>query len=335
MKIFHTTHHYLHHPPYELFNGERIDNPEIPERVGNILQALKNENYPMEVVSEVTNKQEILLSLSQIHDPQYLDWIRNTQVHEALYASVFNNSTQFLFHGHQSIQWGNFVTDTFTPLLPHTWQAALETAQAVYSATRSIIAGDPTSIVISRPPGHHAGRSKVGGYCYLNNAGLAAELLSKSGRVAILDVDYHHGNGTQEIFYHRRDVVTCSIHADPHRKFPYFSGFSEENGAGEGMGYNRNYPLPADIKNEEYQKTLDTALAWIDSIQPNYLIISLGLDTHESDPICDFQLTTNYYKTMAETISQLKLPTIVILEGGYSTQAIGANMVSFMAGLKE
>jgi acetoin utilization deacetylase AcuC-like enzyme len=332
MKIFYTANHQLHSPEFEVFNGEQVPHSEIPSRVENILATLREEEYELTPVESVTNEQELLNILTTIHDPNYISWLQSTHPTEAIYPSVFNFLNQQLLHGHLSIQWGNFCTDMFTPLLPNTWTVALTTAQTMYAAGQEILNGQPNVTVIGRPPGHHAGRSRIGGYCYLNNAAIAAQLLSEKGTVAILDVDYHHGNGTQDIFYDRADVLTCSIHADPRRKFPYFAGLENETGVRAGKKSNKNFPLAAEITNEQYQPVLEEAIHWISSHKPNFLIISLGLDTHESDPIADFKLTTEYYQKMARTLQQLNLPTLVVLEGGYSTEAIGRNMVSFLKG---
>jgi len=343
MNIFHTANHHQHHPIDEFFNGERVDNPEIPQRLDNILDALQTNNFSPIAVEEITNEQAVRSAIAQLHDAEYVAWLENVQPESALYPSVFNPGEIMSNHGSPSVQWGNFATDWFTPLLPQTWQVAFTTAQVMITAAQQIIedseqsgSSNQVSVALGRPPGHHAGRSKVGGYCFLNNAGIVAQHIldnSDQSRVAILDVDYHHGNGTQDIFYHRDDVATCSIHADPQRKFPYFAGRESEQGSAAGEGFNKNFPLEEGVTNQRYQQVLEEAVAWVGSTKPQSLIISLGLDTHESDPIADFKLTTEYYQQMAATIARLNLPIVVVLEGGYSTAAIGANVVSFLRGL--
>jgi acetoin utilization deacetylase AcuC-like enzyme len=334
MNIYYPKNHAQHHPTYEFFNGEKINNSEIPQRLENVLQAISKTDNQIIPITKISDGQKIKSILSVIHDANYLDWLEQAKPTETLYPSVFNPNQTLSNHGHPSVQWGNFVTDSFTPLLPKTWDVAFTAAQCAYTATNSTLKTNETTIALVRPPGHHAGRSKVGGYCYLNNAAIAAQMLSTHGKVAILDVDYHHGNGTQDVFYDRSDVVTCSIHADPKRKFPYFAGLASEKGVGAGHEHNRNYPLATGITNTQYQTVLESAISWISNHNPKYLIISLGLDTHQSDPISDFELTTVYYQQMANTISELNLPTVVVLEGGYSTEAIGQNVVSFLSGLK-
>lgn len=336
MHIFYTPDHGRHAPQFEFFNGEQVPASEIPMRLEQILRVLRRENYPLTPVQNTPVSLVLLDLLNTIHAPEYITWIQNIQPENALYPSVFNASGTVRQSGHPSIQWGNFCSDLFTPLLPDTWAAASTMAQAVYTGAERL-RENPQEIVVvmGRPPGHHAGRSQVGGYCYLNNAAVAAEFLSRTGSVAVLDVDYHHGNGTQDIFYDRSDVITCSIHADPVRKFPYFAGFEDERGIEAGDGYNRNFPLPPGVTDEQYQPVLESALKWIHSNNPQYLIVSLGVDTHESDPIADFQLSTAYYSQMAQTIVQLGIPTLVVLEGGYSTDVIGDNVASFLAGFNQ
>jgi acetoin utilization deacetylase AcuC-like enzyme len=339
MNIFYTANHAQHHPIDEFFNGERIDNPEIPQRLDNILGALRENGFEAQPIESVTDEQAIRSTIAQLHDAAYLEWLENVEIETVLYPSVFNPGEIMTNHGSPSVQWGNFATDWFTPLLPQTWNVAFTTAQVMITAAQQVLDdsdSNQVSVALGRPPGHHAGRSKVGGYCFLNNAGIVAQHIldnSDQNRVAILDVDYHHGNGTQDIFYDRDDVVTCSIHADPQRKFPYFAGRENEHGTASGQGFNKNFPLEEGITNERYQQILEQAVEWIQSTKPQSLVISLGLDTHESDPIADFKLTTEYYQQMAATIAQLNLPTVIVLEGGYSTAAIGDNLVRFLRGM--
>jgi acetoin utilization deacetylase AcuC-like enzyme len=164
---------------------------------------------------------------------------------------------------------------------------------------------------------------------------VAAQYLSQFGQVATLDVDFHHGNGTQNIFYRRPDVFTVSLHADPNWKFPYFSGHQDEIGEGEGTGRNINFPLAQGTTNKTFQQAVERAVVNISDFAPQYLVVSLGLDTHESDPIGGFKLTTEYFTTMAETINQLKLPTVIVQEGGYNTELLGKNAVAFLDGFQK
>jgi len=173
-----------------------------------------------------------------------------------------------------------------------------------------------------------------GGYCFLNNAAIATQYLRDNGaeRVAILDVDFHHGNGTQDIFYERDDVLFCSLHGDPEDAFPHFLGYADEMGLGAGMGYNRNYPMPPGTPFSKWGESLSNALEHIDGFAPQYLVVSLGVDTFENDPISFFKLTTPDYLTMGEVIGALKIPTLFVLEGGYDIDEVGINAVNVLKG---
>jgi acetoin utilization deacetylase AcuC-like enzyme len=176
----------------------------------------------------------------------------------------------------------------------------------------------------------------MGGYCYFNNAAIVAEELSRrtGGRVAILDVDYHHGNGTQQIFYGRGDVLYVSLHGDPARAYPYFSGFEEETGAGEGAGSTLNLPLPVRCDDDTYLASLDRALEAIDAFGDAPLVVSLGIDTYRLDPICDLGLTTEGYTRIGAQVAGLGRPTVVLQEGGYFVPDLGANVLSWLRGLE-
>jgi acetoin utilization deacetylase AcuC-like enzyme len=188
---------------------------------------------------------------------------------------------------------------------------------------------------LTRPPGHHASRDVFGGYCYLNNVAIAARWLADQGmRVAILDVDYHHGNGTQAIFYDRPEVYFVSIHADPTFAYPHFLGFSDENGVGAGENANLNLPLPAGTDWVRYAEALTRALGQVASFSPDVLLVSLGLDTYVDDPIAQFDLRTEDYLRMGEKIARARLPTLFVFEGGYNIDALGTVTVNVLEGYK-
>ena len=196
-----------------------------------------------------------------------------------------------------------------------------------------MLAGERSVYALSRPPGHHAFADLAGGFCFLNNSGIAAEALLKAGRrPAILDVDVHHGNGTQGIFYQRRDVLTVSIHADPARFYPFFWGHADERGMGEGLGYNLNLPLPRGTNDADYLTALDTALARIRSFGADVVVVALGLDAHENDPFKGFKVTTPGFARIAAAIAGLGLPAVIVQEGGYLQDDLGANLTSFLSG---
>ncbi len=232
-------------------------------------------------------------------------------------------------------QLGYYAFDMASPILEHTWDIAYWTAQVAISAAALVNAnGDNVVYALCRPPGHHAGPDFYGGHCYLNNAAIAAQWLVQQGqRVAILDLDYHHGNGTQAIFYGRSQVLTCSIHADPLQNYPYFWGYADEYGSGSGKGYNFNYPLPSSTEEETYIQTLDQALERIHQYVPDTLVISFGANIIQGDPWGHFQLPIDSLTHISERITALNLPIIVIQEGGCQPDTLGESVVTFLKGL--
>jgi acetoin utilization deacetylase AcuC-like enzyme len=232
---------------------------------------------------------------------------------------------------------GAHCLDTATPIVAGTFAAARAAVDVALTTARAVLDGAPIAYGLCRPPGHHANRTMYGGYCFFNNAAIVAEWLVSGGaeRVAILDVDYHHGNGTQQLFWERGDVLYVSLHADPARAFPYFSGHAGEGGEGAGLGATRNFPLAAGTGVAGYLAALDEACELVMRFEADApLIVSLGFDTFERDPICDLALRTEDYATVGARIAALGRPTILIQEGGYAIDAIGANAVSFLGGLR-
>jgi acetoin utilization deacetylase AcuC-like enzyme len=203
------------------------------------------------------------------------------------------------------------------------------------TGARELLHGCPLAYALVRPPGHHAERRAFGGFCYFNNAAVAAHYLSRFGRVAVLDLDYHHGNGTQNIFYGRADVFTISIHGHPNLAYPYFSGFAEERGEGEGEGFNLNIPLPEKVEGVRYDEALALALRRVTSFSPSFLVVSLGLDGARNDPTGSWDLTGKDFERSGRRLATLRLPTLVVQEGGYDNRVLGGNARSFFRGLWE
>jgi acetoin utilization deacetylase AcuC-like enzyme len=228
---------------------------------------------------------------------------------------------------------GQYSFDASSPIAAGTWEGAYWSAQTALSALDAVLAGERAAFALCRPPGHHAGRDYLGGYCYLNNAAIAAEAAVRAGRrVAVLDVDYHHGNGTQDVFYRRSDVLTVSIHADPRMDYPFFWGHSDERGEGGGEGANVNLPLPRGTDLAGYLPALETALARIAAFAPGLLVVSYGADTFAGDPISHFRLETADYAVLARRVAALGLPAVVVMEGGYAVDALGANLAALLGG---
>ena len=223
---------------------------------------------------------------------------------------------------------GQHSFDTSTPISEGTWKAAYWAAQTGLAAVDVVLSGDETAFALCRPPGHHAGADYFGGYCYLSNAAISAQQAVAAGqRVAILDVDYHHGNGTQDVVSGRDDVLFASIHADPVVDYPYFWGHADETD-----GNILNLPLPRGTRWSAYEPALDRALDWLGSHAPDLLVVSFGADTYEGDPISYFELKTSDYAPMARRIASLGLPTVIVMEGGYAVDALGANVAEFLSG---
>ena len=232
---------------------------------------------------------------------------------------------------------GRYSFDAATPIAEGTWEASYWSAQTALSALAAILDGETqTSFALCRPPGHHAGRDYCGGYCYLNNAAIAARRADRSGRrVAILDIDYHHGNGTQDIFYDDPDVLFVSIHADPATDYPFFWGHGDERGEGAGQGKTLNLPLPRGTDTAEYGKALDLALGAVRDHQADFIVLSFGADTFEEDPISYFKLRRDDYGAIGERIASAGLPVLIVMEGGYAIDALGRNVTALLSGFKE
>lgn len=230
---------------------------------------------------------------------------------------------------------GRWSFETTTPITAGTYDAARSAVDIALTATSKVLDGEPVVYGLCRPPGHHAPSGLYGGYCFFNNAAIAANhaIATTSTKVTILDVDYHHGNGTQQIFYGRDDVQYVSLHGDPARAYPYISGFSDERGAGRGAGSNLNIPLAAGTDDHGYAEALQMAMEAIVAFGPSLLVVSLGVDTFHQDPISDFAITGDGFRGQGELIAQLALPTVVVQEGGYDVTTIGDNVRRFLLGV--
>jgi acetoin utilization deacetylase AcuC-like enzyme len=231
---------------------------------------------------------------------------------------------------------GYWCFETTTPLTEGTYEAARGAVVTALTATAMVLAGERAAYGLCRPPGHHASSSLYGGYCFFNNAAIAAHHVAATTgtKVTVLDVDYHHGNGTQQIFYDRDDVQYVSLHGDPARAYPYSVGFADETGTGRGLGHNINVPMPLRADDDLYASALATALERIRAFGPSLLIVSLGLDTFVTDPISDLAVTTEGMGRCGALVSQLGIPTVVLQEGGYDVAALGANAQSWLVGLE-
>jgi acetoin utilization deacetylase AcuC-like enzyme len=229
---------------------------------------------------------------------------------------------------------GWWCFETTTPLTAGTYEAARSAVDCALAAADAVVASERIAYGLCRPPGHHAARALYGGYCFFNNAAIAATHLvaETGGRVAVLDVDYHHGNGTQQIFYDRDDVAFVSLHGDPVRAYPYHTGFTDETGAGRGAGSTCNLPLPAGTDDEAYLASLSRALDAIDEFDPAVVVVSLGVDTYAGDPMCDLGVTTDGFGHCGRAVAARGRPLVVVQEGGYADEALGANVANWLGG---
>lgn len=341
MITFYNPLHRGHAPVHEFYRGERVACFEKPARVDYVEEALRARGHAM-VAPDVDSGPV----LSQVHAPRYLAFLQNAwQQWLALgpsnedlqpFPSVWPVRTL-----RSDVEPENFIArlglysmDNGTPLARGTWDAAKAGADAASSAAVRVAGGALAAFCCTRPPGHHAGPDFMGGYCFLNNAAVAAQTLRNQGaqRVALLDVDYHHGNGTQSIFYERADVLFVSIHGDPRTEYPFYLGHADERGEGPGAGYNLNLPLPAGSTVEAWFGALDQACARIAAHGADALVVSLGLDAFEGDPISRFALASSDFTRLGMRLAQLRLPSVFVLEGGYAAAELGANAVNVLEG---
>ena len=275
--------------------------------------------------------------LFAVHDADFVAYLRracaDVPEKKSLYPYVFPIRNKARPPKEPSVLAGYYCIDTFTPINRNAYPAARHAADCALTAAREMLDGRRIAFALVRPPGHHAERRSFGGFCYFNNNALAAQYLSAHGKVAVLDIDYHHGNGQQDIFYRRSDVLTVSIHGHPRFAYPYFSGFEEENGEGEGEGFNLNLPLPEKVDGERYRKTLKKAVERIADFDPVFLVTALGLDPAKNDPTGTWSLTAKDFEKNGQMIGALGLPTLVVQEGGYRTRTLGLNVACFFKGL--
>ena len=337
MKVFYSEVHRQHNPPFELFEGGvRVPYLENPERMERILSVLKDQDR-IEILAPIDFGLEPILA---VHDADYVDFLR-TAYNEWTQEKPDYEKTALLpatfpprgwSHRPKSLlgRAGYHMFDLSAPIMEGTYQAALGSANCALSGAKAIAEGERAVFALCRPPGHHAGKSYCGGYCYFNNASIAADWLSKMGKVAILDIDYHAGNGTQDIFYERGDVLTMSIHADPDSEYPAFCGYADETGAGKGSGLHRNFPLPAETNDKRYMATLEEAIALIQSFVPEYLVLSAGMDLYSGDPLGKFKVTRDGIHKIGTRIAKLGLPTLIVMEGGYNNAALGENIAALL-----
>jgi acetoin utilization deacetylase AcuC-like enzyme len=327
-----------HYPPSYLVNGVMQPNPERPERIDLLLQGARGAGC--EIVRPQAYGDAPILAA---HSKRYFDflvkayerWARIPGASDAVTPNI-HPIRRGGYPASVVAQAGWHMIDASAPISADTWESAQWSAWAAAHAAELVLKGERAAYALCRPPGHHAGAETAGGFCYLNNAAVAAEVLRRQHpRVAILDVDLHHGNGTQDIFYARNDVFTVSIHADPVRFYPFFWGYADEIGEGGGAGYNLNLPLPRGARDGAFLDALSAALKKVAAFRPDALVIALGLDAYEGDPIAGLAVSTDGFARIGEAIgSALNIPTVIVQEGGYPCDALGTNLAAFLGGFQ-
>ncbi len=306
---------------------------EAPVRIRTIEQALEATGLFKRL--EVADFPEH--HLSEVHEAGYLRYFKRATAlmrqDKPIYPYVFPIRNRTKPPLELPVRAGYYCIDTFTPLNRQAYIAARRGVDCALTAAREIVSGRRIAYALVRPPGHHAEHGYFGGFCYFNNAAIAAQYLSRFGAVAMLDIDYHHGNGQQDIFYRRRDVLTISLHGHPRFAYPYFSGFSDEQGEDDGKGFNLNLPLPELCTPAQYLAALEKALQRIRRYRPTTLVLCLGLDTAKGDPTGTWMHKAADFTRIGRAIGSLRLPTVVVQEGGYRTRSIGVNARAFFQGL--
>ena len=308
---------------------------ERPARIGAVLEGLQ----PLGLFTEVSPRRFGEGPIRAVHDADFIDYMKATcrtlEPSRPVYPYVFPIRRPERPPKDLAVRAGYYCVDTFTPLDRNAYEAGRGAVDVALTAAEETLAGRRVTYALCRPPGHHAGRRTFGGFCYFNNAAIAAHRLSQVGKVAILDIDYHHGNGTQDIFYDRNDVLTLSIHGRPGIAYPHFSGFADETGQGPGRGFNRNYPLPEGTDGEAYLGAFEKAIGRINRFKPAVVVVSLGLDMIKGDPTGSFRVPVGIMARIGRRLGALRLPLLVVQEGGYSLRNLRRGGPGLFMGMAE
>lgn len=336
MKAIFDDRQWKHQPKHFMANGKILPSPEQPERIARLLSGAQNAGCTVQAPSDAG-----LGPIAAVHAPEYLVFLQNIfarwQFIDGAGAEVIPNIHPIRRSDNYPKsavgQAGYHQGDTACPIAEGTWDAAYWSAQSAITGADLLLNGEKAAYVLSRPPGHHAFRDMASGFCFLNNSAIAAERLRAKGlRPAILDVDVHHGNGTQDIFYHRSDVLTVSLHADPERFYPFFWGHAQERGAGEGLGYNLNMPLARGTADDAYLEALNVALLRINAFGADVIVVALGLDAFIGDPFKGFAISETGFSRIAAAIAATGLPCLFVQEGGYLCDELGPNLTAVLNG---
>jgi len=341
MKTVFSPLHAGHTGTMELISGALVPGFEKPSRADIIRARVESEKLGPIVAPQTHD----LAAAKRVHRPDYIDflptvwpqWEASGREGSALpFAWPTRGLRGDVLPETIDARLGFYSFDGGAPFVKGTWDAIKSSYDAALTAASVVKAGERAAFALCRPPGHHAGAAFMGGYCYINNAAVAAQWFRDqgAGRVSILDVDYHHGNGTQEIFYTRGDVQVLNLHADPMVEYPYFLGHADERGEGPGEGFNVNYPMPFGTDWHAWNASLEDACRKLSAYAPDVVVVSLGVDTFEQDPISQFKLTSPDYPKIGARIARLGLPTLFVMEGGYAVDEIGINAVGVLTGFE-
>ncbi|MBE1208289.1 histone deacetylase family protein [Aminobacter carboxidus] len=341
MKTVFSPLHAGHSGQMELVAGAIVPGFEKPSRAEIIKARIENQKLGDILAPEVHD----LTAAKRVHTADYIDflptvWPQWEAAGKTGSAIPFAWPTRGLRGdvrpGTLEAQLGYYSFDGGASFVKGTWDAIKSSYDVGLTAAQLVKSGERAAFALCRPPGHHAGAAFMGGYCFINNAAVAAQWFRDQGakRVAVLDVDYHHGNGTQEIFYARADVQVINLHGDPMTEYPFFLGHADEHGAGEGEGFNLNYPMPFGTAWEKWNEALEDACQKLAAYAPDVVVVSLGVDTFEKDPISHFKLTSADYPKIGARIARLGLPSLFVMEGGYAVDEIGVNAVGVLTGFE-
>lgn len=339
MKAVFDERQWKHDPQHFMANGVVSRSPEQPERIGVLKSAAEAAGLSFEAPQDAG-----LGPIAAVHSAEYLTflrtihtrWCRMSDAGPEVIPNIHPANRSDSYPKSAIGQAGYHQADTACPISEHTWDSAYWSAQTAVSAADLLAGGETGVYALCRPPGHHAFSDLAGGFCFFNNAAIAAERLRDAGlRPAILDVDVHHGNGTQGIFYSRGDVLTVSIHADPARFYPFFWGHAHERGEGEGLGCNLNLPLRRGTGDDDYLASLDAALARVAAFGTDALVVALGLDASIDDPFEGLAVTQNGFRRIGRRLGEIGAPILFVQEGGYLSDTLGKNLESVLSGFRE
>ncbi len=341
MKVVFDPEHSRHHPKTYIKAGTFQEPQEIPARADALLAGLQQAGHEILNAKDFGPKPR-----AAVHTPGYLYFLETIAIRWKE-AGMENPEVLPNIHPGRHMhsmpegivgEVGHYTTDMSAPIGVGTWEASVASSNVALTAAELVLNdldAKKSAYALCRPPGHHAFQDQAGGFCFLNNVAIAAQhALNKVQRVAVLDVDVHHGNGTQGIFYNRNDVLTISLHCDPIDYYPFFAGYAHERGDAAGEGYNINIPIKAESGDEVYLAELEKAKTALRAYAPDVLFVALGLDAFEGDPLIGLKVTTAGFARIASSIAELGLPTVLVQEGGYNRDHLGANITSFIAGFE-